>query len=120
MVEDIMENEMQQANIAAFLRCLDENGNSKVIAPSNLFNKVFIDRDRLYKYDDTSLKTGMYYDFDGAKDRNPILNNYGMILVFSYFSSMTIQIHVDTSSKVHIRTYANNNWSKWNSIAFTS
>lgn len=119
MVEDIRENEMQGVDIAALLRCLDENGNSKVITPQKLFNKVFIDRDRLYTYDDTSLKTGMYYDFDGAIDRNPILNNYGMILVFSYGSTMSIQIHVDTSSKVHIRVYANSNWTKWNAISFT-
>lgn len=119
MAEDIRENEMQQAGIVALLRCLDADGNSKVIAPENLFNNVFIDQGGLHKYDDTSLRTGMYYDFDSAIDRNSILSNYGMILVFSYGSTMSIQIHVDLSSKVHIRVYANSKWTKWNAISFT-
>lgn len=119
MVEDNRENEMQEVDIATLLRCLDEHGNSKVITPLKLFNKVFIDCDSLYRYDDTSLKTGMYYDFDDAIDRNPILDSYGMILVFSYGSVMSIQIHVDTSSKMHIRVYANSKWTKWSAISFT-
>ena len=115
---DMKESEMKLANSVDYLRGL-KGEDSIVVSRNEFLRGTFINRGALNKYNDMSLKSGIYYDFNTATDRHPKLIAYGMLLVFDVGPSMIVHIHIGTNQAWNTRIYANSTWYGWKSITLT-
>lgn len=125
MGQDIFENEMQQVNVAALLRCLDASGNSKVITPASLMTGIFKDNGAIPNGDDLNRYFyGLYYSFpeNGTVLNGPSFVRFLLVCFTSGGHVVQLAINVHPGSyQIQYRSSYNNgkDWSVWKSISIT-
>lgn len=117
MAEDVRENEMQQVDIAALLRCLDNQGNSKVITPKKMLSGLFQERGAINNAND-AISMGTY---TGHEIVNSPASDYSDIIVFRYGGYIHQLFFTLNSDHIFYRRSLDGgtSWYSWKSITLT-
>lgn len=125
MVKDVHENELQRVEAAALVRCLDQQGNSKVITSANLLNSclqargVISDGGDLNKY-----YSGIYcaYPEYGTVLNGPSFVRF-MLVCFAtggHLVQIAVNVHPQSYQIQYRTSYSGGvNWEAWKSISIT-
>ena len=118
---DKKENEMQKTIIAAFLRCMDNEGNSKLITPDNILKDTVSDR-LFFDYSSNEVLNSLVIPGTYSHGASIIGTNggHGLLLVLKA-NKYIVQLDFISSGKIIYRFSADGgaSWLSWKYLTFT-
>lgn len=125
MLQDIEEKGLSEINVAKVVRCLDANGDSKVITPANLLSTCIQDLGIIPNGEDLNkYHYGLYHLYPeyGTVLNGPSFVRFILICFRSggHIAQIAIDVHPQ-SYQIQYRTSYNGGtyWDSWKTLAFT-